>query len=120
MNITLPMPTSWNRLYRITCRGGYARMYKSKEYNDWVELAGWKLKSQWRKRKPIESDITLYIKVYYCRRKDLDNIVKAVGDLLQDLRVIKNDKQIDFLQVWRAEKVKSKDERIELEVEEIE
>ena len=116
MTITLPMPPSWNRLYRMANRGGFCRMYKSSEYKSWVELAGWKLKRQWRK-KTIEKDISLYIRVFYCRKKDLDNMVKAVGDLLQDLRVIKDDKQIDFLQVWREKKVKRKDEKIELEIE---
>ena len=115
MIITLPKPPSVNHLYKYTCRGGYARSYVSKEGLAWIEEAGWKLKSQWKKPM-ITGDLSLYIKLYYCGRYDIDNGNKALFDLFTKMGVIEDDSQIVFLQIEKIKVKHRTDEKIEIEI----
>ena len=117
MIITLPKPPGINALYKITCRNGYPNMYKSAEGKAWIELAGYKLKSQWKK-KTITSNVSLYIKVYYCGRFDIDACLKALLDLFELMKVVENDSQIDFLQIEKVKVAHRTDEKVEIELEE--
>lgn len=116
MTIKLPKPPGVNALYKITCRNGYPSMYKSAEGKAWIEEAGYKLKSQY-KRATTEENIALYIKVYYCGRFDIDSCLKALLDLFQLMEVVKNDSQFNFLQIEKIKVPHRTDEKVEIELE---
>lgn len=82
--LTLPTPTSTNRLYK---RVG-PRVFKSKEYRAWIKEAGWSLKAQ--KPGSIKGAVELEY-TFGKSRKDIDNCVKAANDLLVRHRVIEDD-----------------------------
>lgn len=115
MTITLPRPISVNRLYRSTCRGGYSHTYMSKEGRDWIEEAGWELKSQWHKE-TIKGTVSLYIKLYLCGRKDIDNFFKGLLDLLTHMRVIKDDSLVNFIQIEKVKVLHRNKEKVEIEI----
>lgn len=98
--IMLPFPPSTNRIWR-SVRG---RNIKSKQYCDWIELAGHKLNRQ--KVIEIKGRYHLQIDVGRKRNKDgkiskvhpdLDNLCKAVNDLLEEHKIIENDKLMQSL-----------------------
>lgn len=101
MKLELPLPPSLNAMYRMTCRNGYPTMYKSAEAKAWIQHALWEIKSQTKIRKPIEDEIILYVSFWKKRTMDCDNILKITQDLLQTAGIIKNDKQISELHVYR-------------------
>jgi len=114
--IILPIPPSVNALYAISCTGHFPRIYKTKEGKDWIEEAGYKLKSQWRGQKMIELPCKLIVRAYTSRmNRDCDNFMKATQDILQDMGVIKNDSLIYKLDVEKF-KCKKEEERIELDI----
>lgn len=93
ISLTLPLPPSANRLHR---RGrdstGAVVMHKSGEYRDWIKRAGQLALIQ------VAGDAVPYR--YAMRivlpetRKDADNYIKPIGDLLQKAHVITNDKHL--------------------------
>jgi Holliday junction resolvase RusA-like endonuclease len=84
--IDLPRAISVNRLWRIMGK----RLVKSDEYHSWLNECGWEIKLQ--RAKPVQGDYRLRIEVLNESRCDLDNIVKAVSDLLQKMQIIENDR----------------------------
>lgn len=101
MKLELPLPPSLNAMYRMTCRNGYPTIYKSDKAKRWIKDAYYAIKAQTRKRKPIEDDVILYVTVYKKRTVDIDNFMKATQDILEQANIIKNDKQISELHVYR-------------------
>lgn len=114
--ITLPKPPGVNALYKITCRNGYPSMYKSAEGKNWIEESGYKLKSQWKK-KTLKGDVSLYIKVYFCGRLDIDSCLKALLDLFQEMKVVENDSQFNFIQVEKMKVAHKSMQKVEIEIE---
>ena len=114
--IKLPKPPGVNALYKITCRNGFPSMYKSAEGKAWIEEAGYKLKTQYKKATTKEN-MALYIKVFYCGRFDIDSCLKALLDLFQSMKVVEDDHQINFIQVEKIKVPHRTDERVEIEVE---
>jgi Holliday junction resolvase RusA-like endonuclease len=117
MLLTLPKPPTINHLYKITCRGGFPHYYVSDEGSAWFEECGYILKRATKKR-DYEGDISLYFHLYTARTSDLDNVIKATQDLLQKTGVIKNDRQVIFLQGQKT-KVKVDEQKIEIEIPEL-
>lgn len=99
--LVLPVGGSVNRMYRATCRGGYAQLYKApavKEYQDVVRLIAMS-----EGVTPLEGDIELHLvwfrrrpKKNAGRRGDLDNRLKVVIDALQGLAYT-DDKQVTLM-----------------------
>ena len=112
----IPLPPSVNHLYGNRCVNGRVIRYVTKKGKEWFAQAGWKIKIQVRKRKPITKPISIYIKLYHCRARDIDNVLKATLDLLEKMRIIENDKQVEFLQIWKIKVEKMKDQRLEVEL----
>jgi len=84
----LPLAPSVNALWRISGK----RMYRTKQYKDWLEEAGWMIKQQ--NRSTIDGEYALHIRALRTnKRRDLDNILKATSDLLVELRVVEDDSQ---------------------------
>lgn len=87
IELTLPYPPSANRLWTRTRRG----MRKTDKYCDWLRIAGYMALAQ---KVP---GLTGPYKLSICalrpdrRRRDIDNLIKPVSDLLQSVGVIEDD-----------------------------
>lgn len=85
--IQLPLPPSVNNLF---VNAGKRRV-KSARYTEWLKAAGWELQAQ----KPAKVSGTFrFTMVAYRpdrRRRDLDNLIKPVLDLLKTHGVIEDD-----------------------------
>ena len=77
-----------NRLWRISRNGG---MHKSKVYQEW--LAECRLLIYQGKVTPVLGSYRLVIEAVRPdkRRRDIDNLIKAVSDVLQDTGLVEND-----------------------------
>lgn len=99
IQIELPLAPSVNALWRISGK----RMYRTKQYKDWLEEAGWMIRQQ--TRKTVDGEYALHIKaVRSNKRRDLDNILKATSDLLVGLKIVEDDSQCVALAAEWAEK----------------
>ena len=79
-------PPSANRLWQRTRNG----MTKSREYRAWLISAGWEVKAQ--QVKAVGGAVTLTMSVPANGRRDLDNFIKPVCDLLVSLKLIDGDR----------------------------
>jgi Holliday junction resolvase RusA-like endonuclease len=89
--ICLDLPPSTNNLFAT---GATGRRFKSAEYTDWIEEAGWRLNAQ--RPRPIAGKVALLIDVEEPKtkiRQDCTNRVKAVEDLLVSHGIIEGDDQ---------------------------
>lgn len=93
IQLHIPSPPSANALW-VRARKG---MRRSDRYMAWLTEAGWHVKAQ--KPKSIEGPycIRLHAARPDKRRRDLDNILKPVSDLLQHVGVIKDDADCDMI-----------------------
>lgn len=89
--ITLPFPPSVNNLF-VNVRG--KGRVKTDRYRTWRSAAGWDIKAA----KPEKFSGPVEISVVYARpdrrRRDLDNLFKAVADALVEFEVLADDSQI--------------------------
>lgn len=79
ISIILPEPPSVNALWRV--RKGGAGIYSTKEYKEWLKVAGWDIIAQGRHRERISGPYTVIIEL--AGRKDVDSVSKACLDLLK-------------------------------------
>lgn len=91
----LPMPPSIWSLYK----GFGSAQHKSKEYKAWLTEAGWMLIAQRNKQgsfKRFPADVEVVVRAYRAGSKgrDLDNILKAILDLLTGTQTIVDDKYV--------------------------
>ena len=115
MTIILPKPPSVNNYWRHVFSQGRPRVYISKKGQEWLEEAGWKLKSQW-KEPTIDGPVGLNIRLYVCGRYDIDNGNKALFDLLTKMGVIKDDVQIAKIVIEKIFVYHREDEKVEIEI----
>lgn len=88
ITLELPLAPSVNSLWRITGK----RMYRTKQYKDWMEEAGWMIRKQ--TKQIIEGEYALHIRALRSnKRRDLDNLLKATSDLLVAMKVVEDDSQ---------------------------
>lgn len=102
VELILDFPPSVNRLWRISKTGG---MYKSKEYSDWRKKALWDAAIQAKFQK-LTGSYKLTVKAVRPdnRKRDLDNLIKAVSDVLETSGVIENDHFCEHLEMmWVKE-----------------
>jgi Holliday junction resolvase RusA-like endonuclease len=99
IEIFIPTPPSSNSLYANSENGG---RFKTKEYTDWLDEAGWRLQEQRPGR--IAGRYVIEIEIPRAadnRRRDLGNREKAVSDLLVRQRVIADDNLAErIVSVW--------------------
>ena len=91
------LPPSVNRLWRVG-RGG--RMYLSPKYEQWRTVALYAIKSQMRGQQPIACSYKLSLDVVRPdrRRRDLDNLFKAISDALVLAGAIADDSLCEWLE----------------------
>lgn len=92
--LSLPFPPSVNNLYvNVPGKG----RIKSPEYRQWLAEAGWLLKAQ----KPAKVEGAYRLAIIADRpdrrARDLDNLAKAVSDLLKKQGVITDDSHAQTL-----------------------
>ena len=92
--ITLPLPPSVNEMYRHNGRV----TYKTKVAKDWIAECLKLIKV----KKTITGKVDADLHVYLLRERDLDNTFKALFDVLQESKVIKDDKQIYSILATKA------------------
>lgn len=85
----LPYPTSVNRLWRKTATG----VYRSPEYGTWFRAAGNELNAQNPGKVSGPYELRIVLGRPDRRRRDLDNTVKAISDLLVTHGVIGDDSE---------------------------
>lgn len=94
--VTLPFPPSVNNIWR---GGKGGRHYLSAKYKSWREAAALIAKSQ-TKGKQIKGPYALQINVSRPdkRKRDLDNLLKAVVDLLVHVGVTSDDSELQMIE----------------------
>jgi len=84
----VPLPPSVNALYRNVPGRGRA---KSPKYSAWIKSAGWEVISQ----RPAKLSGLYSVKYSLCRpdnrRRDAENYIKALSDLLVRLQIVEDD-----------------------------
>jgi Holliday junction resolvase RusA-like endonuclease len=88
--LRLPMPISTNAMYRNVPKVGRV---KTTVYKQWIRQAGLELNLQ----RPEKFDGDVGVEIVFGprnKRRDIDNCIKPVLDLLQKHGVIKNDNQV--------------------------
>ena len=111
--ITLPFPPSVNSMYRHN--GNHT--YITAKGQQWIVEAGYKLDLQYRHKKAIVGDVSLYLKLYTCGRKDIDNFSKATLDLFTKHGIWEDDSKIVFLQIEKIPVKHRVDQKVEIEIE---
>lgn len=101
--VRLPVPPSTNSLFvTFKQRGGIERA-KTKEYKAWITAAGWALNVQ--RPQPVKGRVIVNIHVPRNNRRDLDNHLKALLDLLVGHSLIEDDRKIEHLAIsWWDDK----------------
>jgi Holliday junction resolvase RusA-like endonuclease len=96
VTLNLPIPPSVNRLWRVSGR----RVHRSARYVAWQRSAGWELQVQ--KPAPFPADATIGLNIragMTSKRRDIDNLAKAICDLMQAHGVIDNDAAVKDLRL---------------------
>ncbi len=86
------LPPSVNAIWRFTKKG---KMYRTEAYNTWANGEGWSVKAQVQRQHKFTGPV--YVTLAMRRRRsnmDGDNFCKGIFDLLEDVGVIDNDKNI--------------------------
>jgi crossover junction endodeoxyribonuclease RusA len=87
ITLTFTYPPSANRMWR-NFRG---RTVKSQEYGDWLDLNTVLTLQERFKEVKGHFRLTILAKAPDKRRRDLDNLAKPIGDLLQRVAAISDD-----------------------------
>jgi len=97
ITLNLPFPPSVNHYWRYT-NGKVLVSHRGRQYREAVKLVCLKIKS------PLEGPLKVHLRAFPPdhRRRDLDNLNKALLDSLQAGGVYHDDSQIDDLRIIRA------------------
>ncbi len=100
VRVTCPICPSTNNLFTDR-RGSFAAgRIKSTKYRQWCHDAGWAIQSQ--KHTRVLGLVAVLIEAPLARRRDVDNALKPLLDLLVDLRIIEDDNRVDDLRIVRT------------------
>lgn len=113
LSVTLPYPPSVNRVWRTTKQG---KMYLAKQVREYRKQV-WAI--TFNKAKFEKSKVRLEIKMFPPdkRRRDADNIAKAILDSLTHAGVIEDDFHVHQLYIEKCEKFEGG--KVELMIREI-
>ena len=115
---TLDWPPTVNTYWRQYVTKSTARVLLSERGRKYKERAALQLMSQGVVRE-LQGRVSVLIDAYVpdYRKRDLDNILKPLLDVMEDYGVFEDDEQIDILTVRRRNK--EKPGRVDIQVEEI-
>ena len=92
------LPPSVNHLWRHT-KGG--KTFRTRDYQTWLNGEGWNLKAQLPSQPRFDGPVYITCPMRRPRADaDLDNRLKGIGDLLQSIGAIANDKLIMGWNCW--------------------
>ena len=114
--ITIKIPPSINHLYGNSKWGG---KYVKPEGKAWFYEMQYLLQSSPIKNKIITKECALHLTLFTARYRDIDNILKAVFDVLQRAQVVENDNLIAELHLKRVKVKKIAQEKIEFDIFEL-
>ena len=98
IELRLPLPPSTNNLYISV---GKKRIVSPK-YRAWREEAGEMLIAQKPRSVLGDYDLWLYVEWPDKRKRDLDNAIKAVSDLLVSHQLVEDDSRCQALPIYRS------------------
>lgn len=103
LTIQLAMPPSVNSIWRATLgRNGKPRTYRARAYAAWMHTAAWTVKEAVTKSGQVKGDVTVKV-MFWPRRGDIDNRLKAVCDSLVQGGAIEDDaKIVDLRARWAS------------------
>ncbi len=87
IELTLPYPPSTNSIWERTRKG----MRKSDAYCDWLRVAGYMINVQTPDKLLGPYKLSIQAMRPDRRKRDIDNIIKPISDLLQSTGVIEDD-----------------------------
>ena len=96
--LTVPLPPSANNLFFNRRTGGRA---KSTAYRQWLATCQGEVLAQRVQAFPARRSMQINIAVELDRKRDLDNTIKPLIDMLQAAGVIENDKWVDSIHATR-------------------
>lgn len=98
IHLSLPYPVSVNAMYANA--PGRGRV-KTERYKTWLNAAGWNVKLA--KPSPLKGAYTLEITLFQSqkRKRDIDNVVKPISDLLVEHQLVEDDSLCTRLVVQR-------------------
>ena len=103
ISITLKsLPPTVNHMYM----NAHGRRFRTAECREYQEQVVEQLKALWNNKPPFTGRAAIHI-IFTAkdkRRWDIDNRMKAIQDCLTMAGIIKDDSQIDFLQIERLYK----------------
>lgn len=115
MKFTLTKPPTTNHIYGITARGGFAKMYITKEGKEWFALNEGLIMKQKTRKTPITSECEIWITVYTSTKRDADASTKPIQDAFQHAGVIEDDYLFFGVHALR-EKCKKGEDKVEVEI----
>jgi Holliday junction resolvase RusA-like endonuclease len=89
---SVPICPSTNNLY-------LGRRWKTAEYTNWANDAGWLVKAQ--RPVPLKGRLRVLIEAPLARNRDIENL-KPIMDLATNLGLIEDDRMIDDLRIVRT------------------
>ena len=93
IELRLPYPPSANKLWR---RSGKT-IHKSDEYTDWLRKAGWHVMQQRQGGVSGPYKISVQAVRPDKRKRDLDNLIKPISDLLKSVGTVDDDSLCEML-----------------------
>src|SRR5674476_910299 len=87
VELQLPYPPSANHLWIRARRG----MRRSERYLAWLHTAGWKVKQQRPQKVHGLYKLSIQASRPDKRRRDIDNLIKPISDLLQTIGLVRDD-----------------------------
>lgn len=103
LSIDLPFPPSMNRLWRSTKSGKH---YRSPRYQTWFQAAGIEINRQRPGKVSGAFSVLLQLGRPDRRKRDLDNLMKPVLDLLQHYGVIDDDGLAQHVSIHWSDTIK--------------
>lgn len=119
IKITIPGKPIPKKRPRMAVRRGTAYVYTPPETQEYEAKAGWAARAAMGAQGPLTGQVSLRVSVYAKGNLDLDNVIKTLGDACNGIAYI-DDMQVVRI-IAAKHKVKDKaDERVEIEIEEVE
>lgn len=101
LRFKLPLPPSANALW--TVRRGTKQRIKTDAYRAWIVEAGWLIvAADWPQPTMLHGSVAISIEAPFSRRRDLDNAIKPILDLIVRHGLIEDDRWVDYLLIRRV------------------
>lgn len=100
LELTLPWPPSVNTYWRSVTIHGHPRVLISEKGREYRKEVAWSLTGLKKIHGPVRVEVECWMPDK--RKRDLDNLFKAIGDSLTHAGIWDDDSQVDDLRIYRA------------------